>query len=47
MKIDIDHHDEEPISREEPEYLRRCRDAMSAYAALEIEAWQEACAEQA
>jgi hypothetical protein len=47
MQVDIDHYDEGPISPEDPEYLRRYRDAMSAYAALEIEAWQMACAEEA
>ncbi len=46
MEIDIDHRYEEPILPGDPEYLRRYRDATSAYAALEIEAWQLVCAEE-
>ena len=46
MKNDIDHHNENAVSHD-PEYRRRCRDAMSAYADLEIETWKLVCAEAA
>lgn len=44
MKTDIDSH-EDQLASDDPEYRRRLRDAASAYAAEEIEAWQLACAE--
>ncbi len=46
MAIDTDHHDEEVATLDEQEYQRRILDATSTYAALEVDAWREACAEQ-
>jgi hypothetical protein len=44
MKTNIDNHGD-PLAPDDPEYQRRMQQAASFYAAMEIEAWQMACAE--
>lgn len=46
MRTDIDDHSDDPTDFSGPEYRRRLQQAVSEYAALEIEAWRLRHAEE-